>query len=250
MIDEEVVNDNSLSELIGEAKENDAAFEIGFESGDESEATIQEAIEANPSLSEKQVRDLFEQNNQRIFGKFGEVQRNLQEVRQLASAARQEYVPQNVQVTAENFGKVREEFGDEFAAALATDLASIQMQQVQSGVSQQQIDAYVNQRLEAAQNQFESKLVSLVHPDWQEATASNEFQEWKAKQPEQIQELLANSWDSEFIITAIGAFKQQTSRKQTITNKRTERLAAAVTPTSSGGGGYETDDDFEAGFNS
>jgi len=251
--DENAVNDEQggLVQLIGEAREDEASFEIGFDSGEESEeSAIQEVIQANPSLSEEQVRELFEQNNQRIFGKFGEVQRNLQEVRQLASAARQEYVPQNVQVTAENFGKVREEFGEEFAAALAADLASIQMHQVQTGANQAQIDAYINQRLESANQQFETKLVALVHPDWNEIAQSEQFIEWKSKQPEPIQDLLTNSYDSEFIITALGAFKQQTSRKEVVTKQRTDRLAAAVTPQSSGGGSYEADDDFEAGFNS
>lgn len=251
-------NDENLEQLLPEVVFDEATedelFEQGFESLSDDqpseEEQIQKVIQENPQLTEEQVRSLFEENNQLIYGKFGEFNRSLQEVRQLASQA-QQFVPQNVQVTAENFSKVREEFGEEFAAAMAHDLAQIQMQQVQSGFNQEQIDQYVSQKLEAAQNQFEMKLVSMAHPDWQDVVAGNEFAEWMQKQPPQIQEMLGNTWDSEFLTTAIGAFKSETSRKQQVTQKRNDRLAAAVTPSSNGAAAvYDEDDDFSAGFNS
>jgi hypothetical protein len=240
-----------LPESFNETQEESDAFAEGFTLGDESsEEAIQQVIEANPTLSEEQVRNLFEQNNQRLFGKLGEYNRSLQEVRQIASQA-QQYVPQNVQVTADNFGRMREEFGDDFAAALAQDLSQIQMQSVQHGFNQAQIDEYISERLNGERQTFETKLVSMTHPDWQQVVGTKEFMEWKGKQPDEIRQMLDTSWDSEFLTTAIGAFKHQQAKQQSVSQKRTSRLANAVTPTS--GGSISSDDfedDFEAGFNS
>lgn len=250
------MDDEQLNQQIPEVVfDEEKAFEEGFTQSDEypspqeQEAQIQQVIQENPTLTEEQVRNLFAENNQRIFGQIGEFNRGLQEVRQLASQANQ-FTPQTIQVTPENFSKVREEFGEEFSAALAHDLAQIQMQQVQQGFTQAQIDEYVSSRIAEAQNQFTTKLVSMTHPDWQETVTSKEFGEWMGKQPPHIQQMMEDSWDSEFITTAIGAFKHETSHKQQVTQKRTNRLAAAVTPSSSGAAVYDEEDDFEAGFNS
>ena len=57
--------------------EVDEAFADGFEefgeepSNEIKEEAIQDIIQQNPSFSEEQVRELFEQNNQRLFGKIG-----------------------------------------------------------------------------------------------------------------------------------------------------------------------------------
>lgn len=245
--------DEKLNQIPEVVFDEEKAFEEGFTQSDESlapqeqEAQIQQAIKDNPSLTEEQVRRLFEQNNQLIYGKVNELSRALQDVKQIATQTPQ-FSPQNIQVTPESFSKLREEFGDEISAALAHDLSQIQMMQAQQGFNQAQIDEYVSSQIAQAQIQFETKLVAMAHPDWKETVTSNEFGEWMQKQPPHIQEMLDQSWDSEFLTTAIGAFKAQNSRKKEVTQQRNDRLAAAVTPNGTGVVGYDEEDDFESGF--
>ena len=94
------------------------AFEDAFEefneepSQESKEAVIQEVIEKNPTFSEDQIRDLFEQNNQRLFGKIGEINREVKRLEELARASVQpvEYKP--IEVKSEMFSNMREEFGE------------------------------------------------------------------------------------------------------------------------------------------
>ena len=231
------------------------AFEDAFEefneepSEESKEAVIQEVIDKNPTFSEDQIRDLFEQNNQRLFGKIGEINREVKRLEELARASVQpvEYKP--IEVKSEMFSNMREEFGDDFAEALAKDLSQIPLAQ-QNGIDQTQIDYIIEQRIAAIENNFEMKLVARDHPDWESVAQSQDFIGWKNQLPIDIRDRLDSSWDSGFISAAISAYKRDKTLHQEEQNKKHKRLEEAVLPTSTGGFDDSYDDDFEAGFNS
>jgi hypothetical protein len=234
--------------------EIDDAFADGFEEfGEDSsneikEEAIQEIIEQNPSFSEEQIRELFEQNNQRLFGKIGEINREVKRLEALAQSSAQPREAQPIQVTAEMFSNMREEFGEDFANALARDLSQIPLQQ-QGGVDQSQIDIILEQRVAQIENNFEMKLVAREHPDWESIAQSQDFNGWKNQLPADIQDRLDTTWDSGFISAAISAYKRDKALYQEQQSKKNQRLEAAVMPTSTGGFDENYEDDFEAGFN-
>jgi hypothetical protein len=234
--------------------EIDDAFADGFEEfGEDSsneikEEAIQEIIEQNPSFSEEQIRELFEQNNQRLFGKIGEINREVKRLEALAQSSAQPREVQPIQVTAEMFSNMREEFGEDFANALARDLSQIPLQQ-QGGVDQSQIDIILEQRVAQIENNFEMKLVAREHPDWESIAQSQDFTGWKNQLPADIQDRLDTTWDSGFISAAISAYKRDKALYQEQKSKKNQRLESAVMPKSTGGFDENYEDDFEAGFN-
>jgi hypothetical protein len=234
--------------------EIDDAFADGFEEfGEDSsneikEEAIQEIIEQNPSFSEEQIRELFEQNNQRLFGKIGEINREVKRLEALAQSSAQPREAQPIQVTAEMFSNMREEFGEDFANALARDLSQIPLQQ-QGGIDQSQIDIILEQRVAQIENNFEMKLVAREHPDWESIAQSQDFTGWKNQLPADIQDRLDTTWDSGFISAAISAYKRDKALYQEQQSKKNQRLEAAVMPKSTGGFDENYEDDFEAGFN-
>lgn len=235
--------------------EVDEAFADGFEEfGEESsneikEEAIQDIIQQNPSFSEEQVRELFEQNNQRLFGKIGEINREVKRLEALAQSSVQSREAQPINVTAEMFSNMREEFGEDFANALARDLSQIPLSQ-QGGIDQTQIDYLLQQKVAQIENNFEMKLVTREHPDWEQIAQSQDFNGWKNQLPADIQDRLDTTWDSGFISAAISAYKRDKALHQEQLNKKHDRLEAAVMPSSSGGFDDNYDDEFEAGFNS
>ncbi|HBA09949.1 MAG TPA: hypothetical protein DCW48_10700 [Methylotenera mobilis] len=234
--------------------EIDDAFADGFEEfGEDSsneikEEAIQEIIEQNPSFSEEQIRELFEQNNQRLFGKIGEINREVKRLEALAQSSAQPREAQPIQVTAEMFSNMREEFGEDFANALARDLSQIPLQQ-QGGIDQSQIDIILEQRVAQIENNFEMKLVAREHPDWESIAQSQDFTGWKNQLPADIQDRLDTTWDSGFISAAISAYKRDKALYQEQKSKKNQRLESAVMPKSTGGFDENYEDDFEAGFN-
>ena len=250
MEESQVQGENADLEL-----EVDEAFADGFEefgeepSNEIKEDAIQEIIEQNPSFSEEQIRELFEQNNQRLFGKIGEINREVKRLEALAQSSVQSREAQPINVTAEMFSNMREEFGEDFANALARDLSQIPLSQ-QGGIDQTQIDYLLQQKVAQIENNFEMKLVTREHPDWEAIAQSQDFNGWKNQLPADIQDRLDTTWDSGFISAAISAYKRDKALHQEQLNKKHDRLEAAVMPSSSGGFDDNYDDEFEAGFNS
>jgi hypothetical protein len=146
------------------------------------------------------------------------------------------------------FSNMREEFGEDFANALARDLSQIPLQQ-QGGIDQSQIDIILEQRVAQIENNFEMKLVAREHPDWESIAQSQDFTGWKNQLPADIQDRLDTTWDSGFISAAISAYKRDKALYQEQKSKKNQRLESAVMPKSTGGFDENYEDDFEAGFN-
>ena len=104
------------------------------------------------------------------------------------------------------------------------------------------------------ERKFEQRLLKREHPDWQQVTQAPEFGVWASSKPTEYQQQLADSWDADFIASALSEFKQAKPKSSTpSTPSRKDVLQAAIQPRGTGSAqaaGTSPEDDFEAGFNS
>lgn len=245
----------------------EAAFAAGF-TGHEAEAAQpeppkQEEPEPEPqtvSLTADELADLkakaaeidkLKEREQRIYGTLGSLK---QSIDQLRSQPRPSATA--VQVTKEKFAKLSTMF-PEMAELLAEDLngvlAGAGASPVDPSQFEQALDTKLNERLyqsqQAMQQQFEAKVLSVMHPDWRQTVATPEFEKWKQALPEQTRVQLDNSWDAEFIGSKLTEFKDWKSKATQGQAQKRSRLEAAITPKGSPNAPVKTvDDAFLEGF--
>jgi hypothetical protein len=218
------------------------AFESGFSDVREEPAEEIEADEAEEQKKEgeagyspEQVQEFIakaarvddlekqmESTTQKLYGKFGEVQRDIQSLK-----AKDEPAPEPKKlVTAGHLKRVSEELGDELAEALADDLNELQIGRNQE--DSQQASAVREEEILGLKQEFEEKLLTNSNPDWRDVVGSDGFSNWKATlRPEVIQEIDA-SWDAHYISSAINAFKSQTTKKSDKRKDNQRRLESAT----------------------
>lgn len=117
------------------------------------------------------------------------------------------------------------------------------------------VDAMVEEklatRLQQQQQAVETKLLSVMHPDWKAVVPSDEFSKWKASLDPETQQSLDNSWDAEFIGQKLSEFKDWKKQTAASVQSKQRRLEAAITPKGSPNPPAQTDEDaFYAGFKS
>lgn len=162
-------------------------------------------------------------------------------------------------ITAESLKKVTEEFGAEYAQALAEDLTAAGIGGG-STVDEETLGRIVGERVATIREELsqstERKLVRQRHPDaadyFAEGKSHAQFMSFVGALPKDRQDELASTWDSEIINRALDEFKahkQKVESEQTKQNRRLERGAA---PTASRGAAVTapTVDPIEAGWNS
>jgi hypothetical protein len=168
----------------------------------------------------------------RLYGKLGEVQRLVNDVKQPKGG---------VQLTAATLKRVQSQY-PELAELLAQDLAEAATAPAVSAETthpqQPAFDqaAMFSEYENKVQQMVEKRILAAAHPDWQQVVQTPDFQLWKQGLPVQIRQELDNTWDSSFLIGAFDEFKnamtQQQQRPPTAPTKprSTKRLEAAVQP--------------------
>lgn len=189
-------------------------------------------------------------------------------------------------VTREQLKRVADEFGGEFADALATDLSEAGFGGGAGAAAPDpaQVDEIVNARVEERVRSIEKKLVLTAHPDaedyfaiqktdaagkpilekvkgadgqeieapvWDRGPKNAAFMEFVGKlPPERQKELSENGWDSTVIGRALSEFKAQEKKATTQQATQSRRLERAAAPTRSSGshGAPPTIDPIEAGW--
>lgn len=174
-------------------------------------------------LTVKQLReklakaDAVEQTTRSLAGRVGHLQQ------QMEAAGKPRAL------TKEDFPSLREEFGDEYAEAVARDLSKVV---TGSPMTKDQIDQEVNTRFTALAQQTERKLVRMAHPDAPDYFAGGKqheaFMGWVQQLPEERRNSLLNTWDSEVIIPALDDFKKSTTKAAKEAAARGSRIARAV----------------------
>jgi hypothetical protein len=115
-------------------------------------------------------------------------------------------------------------------------------------------DPVVAQYVQQQRQQLEMKVVDVAHPDWREISKSPEFSEWTSSLPANLQQELANTWDSSELVSAFTAFKDWRGKKAALQAKSKEkanRLANAIPATqgaATGGAVLDEQAEFEAAF--
>jgi hypothetical protein len=218
---------------------SDAAFEAGF-SGVEETPEPEPEPQKFSSITEDQLKELLakaaevdklKEREQRINGTLGSLKQSIDALRNQPKPTATQ-----VQLTKEAFKKTASVF-PEIAEMLAEDLNGVLTARGASPVDPSQfaqVENKFNERLQqsqqAMQQQFESKVLTVMHPDWKQVVPSPEFQQWKQTLPQEVLQELDNSWDAEFIGFKLNEFKDWKSKAVQGQAQKKSRLEAAITP--------------------
>lgn len=135
----------------------------------------------------------------RMFGKFGEMQRSINEKLKTAPGA-------PMKVSADAFKRLKAEYGDDMAKILAEDLSEV-LQAPAGTFTRDQVDEIVSDRLAQVNAQTELKLLTMAHPDWHEHRRAPEFDIWLSTLPAEVAQEVRSSQDSVFLNKAFTAHK-------------------------------------------
>ena len=309
---EELVQESveDVVELTEEEKESAAAFDSGFLEETE-DAPTENAPPANevepiveqkadepapkqdvpappavPALTDAQLQEILakvktvdqfgavvEKLRGDAFGKIGGLERTLKQILEQNPSG------QPIEVKPEDLKGIEAEFpGLNLAPVLAKDLTAVLSKMkgagvAQKGLSQDEIDAMVNtrvnervQKVEQARiddfKQIQADRLTDMHEDWEAVIgpegSQNEFRTWlKANKPSE-EKAFYESWNARFIGKFLTEFKKSKEKKPEPVKvdpkpARTQRLAEAV-PAKGGGVApekpkrSEEEDAFDAGF--
>lgn len=205
---------------------------------EEQEAGAEEAHESTvPGVNEQQllamlaklpkideVEQMTAAEIRKLHGKFGEVNRALQELRSSGT--------QHARLNVSNLKRVAENY-PELAEMLAEDLS-------ESGASASQVDVdalvnqRVNERLQADREEMDRKmqvsLLTIQHRDWMKLKDSAEFGVWAQTLPQEEQQQLAETWDATYLGDKFTEFKEWLGKRTQGADQRKERLQRAVAP--------------------
>lgn len=191
-----------------------------------------------------QLNDRLKQTHDKAFGKIGQLEQMLKQI-----ADKPASTGKPMTVSKETFKRLAEVFDDEgVAEALAEDFAGLQFEQPDLSEFSKTVAERVREELRnelkgELTQEFEVKLLTARHPDWQELCHSEDFAYWKGTLKPEAQQTIDSSWDGSTLAKAFDQFKTwQTKRAESI-EKRTKRLEDAVPIKGGGSGQRKTDED-------
>jgi hypothetical protein len=243
--DVEVQSDDGFAEGFAEARGEEPPVQAEVPETAQPTEQASQAVEPEPEpepqpliagLTESQVKELLVKAGQvdelnarieKVFGKFGEVQRNLQTLQSQKSSG--------VRLNPESFKRMREEF-PEMVDLLTADLSeALEGASGQASIDPTAIESIVSERLSAKEREIEEAMerrwLKRQHKDWEDVIRSDDFMLWGQNelQPEEWQSLLA-SRDSEYISDGLTRFKEWRDRAVKAKESKQKRLEAAITP--------------------
>lgn len=248
---------------VNEAPTTDDIYTRSFESAasDDTDKVIEVSVPANHLIAGMTDDELkvvlgkakrFDELDERLtkthdtaFGRMGNLEQQFRELQQTRLAA---VTPS--QLSVDSFKSLNDYFGDtEIGTALANDLAQLQLgssQVTHAGIDEQRYSNDIAQM----RNDFEEKLVSVVHPDWREIKTSQDFGDWYGSLDQRSQAVIASSYKSEDVTRALTSYKTWRDQKVTSQQQKQARLENAL-PLPSGGGrnGRQASTSYEDAFN-
>ncbi len=171
------------------------------------------------------------------FGKIGQLEQTIKELKQ-AKESTSTFTKDSFKALAEYLDD------DDMATALAQDLSSLHMGgQQQAEVDYNAINASFEEKFlamsqsftsqtDANKRDFETKLLTIQHPDWETVNASDEFTNWKATLKQEARDTLNTTWDGSVLGNAFTSFKTWQAKKTDIADKKQQRLQDGVLPSS------------------
>lgn len=174
----------------------------------------------------------------KVFGRLGDMQHKLEQARTQAAG-----------ISPKAKARLQEEF-PEFAAILFEGAADPVEPKLPIPTT---VPPGPDPALQEELRQTKRDMLALVHDDWEEVTASDEFAAWKESLGEEEARKLDTSWDVRYTSKKLTEFKSWREKQATPTEppppaetvNKQERLAAAVVPQGvpRSGPGLEDDDE-------
>jgi hypothetical protein len=148
-------------------------------------------------------------------------------------------------ITKESLTHIREEFGDEYAEALAKDLSSAGFGSG-AGVDPEVVSRMVSEQVEKVSGNLEQRArklelvaVKRAHPDALDYFAGGkhhtDFAAFVGSLPAERQQVLATSWDAEDNIGALDEFKSYRDKAAKAATQQERRTSRAALPTGGAG---------------
>lgn len=249
-VDQQVGGESPQEQAVAPAEDSaDAAFEMGFDAArhgaePEPEPEPPKLIagytedELRERLAKADEVDRLREQQSKLFGKMGAFQQSLEAVK----SARPQQA--NIALT-----RLAQEY-PELAQTLADDLRESLVGG--SAADAQAVEKIVSEKLEGVGKTYETKLLSVMHPDWRSIPSMPEFAQWKGTlSPDELR-VVDDSWDALSVGEALSKFKSWKAQTIQAKQQRQSRLEAAVTPrgTRQPTPSLTEQDAFEAGFKS
>ena len=205
----------------------------------------------------------------KAFGHIGQLRQELDALKQTRSPT---------QISKEMFKNVSEYFADEdFAEKLAADLAGLQLGGQEPAFDAGEFETNILSKVRAEiTKEYEKKLISIQHPDWQTVTIdrwetakdangndligvdgnevkiavhTEDFKNWLNTLPSEGRQRALNSVDAVEISHALTKFKEWRGKKAESEIRKQQRLQDAIPVKSSGNGRTDViEDAFAAGI--
>lgn len=229
--DEQTVSEPSPEKEVEQAFEEGLNQSLGLEN-EEQPQTVEEVKQLIAGMTEDELKEAIEkarqvdelqqrlsQLNDKAFGTIGQLKQELNALKQQGVG--------KPKITPEAFKALTEYYGDEeLTNALVDGLSQIEF----SAPQPVDIEAKVNEKLDEARKEFERKLLTIQHPDWQAIADSEDFQGWTRTLAPEAQEVLQTTWDGVTLANAFSAYKEWRNKKTEAEKKKQERLESAIQP--------------------
>lgn len=189
----------------------------------------------------------------KAFGKIGDVNRLVEQLRSATPAG------EPVQATAEDFAEFAKDYPELADAQLAGINKVLARLRGTGAAPMPNIDEVVQQRIapvfqsidQTVQARVSEVMLRKEHGDWRALVgkpgdSTNAYRQWLSSQPEDYQQTLNTTWDSDVIGDSIKKFKAAQAKSEAA-SQRKSRLQAAVTPRGMPGNA-PTESDEAAGF--
>ena len=212
-----------------------------------------------------QINERLKSNHDSAFGRIGGIEQALKEIRSAT--------PQAVNIDKETLKNLAEYLGEDdegLLDALAKDLSSLQLgipltpnfdldvRFAEEAEKLQQQQSVYEQKLTQLQRDFEVRMLSLQHPDWEEINTvpekTKEFVDWQLTlRPEDRKTLedASQNWDAKVLSGALSKFKDWRGKKTEFEQNKNQRLQDNLVPTRGNGAARPPsnfDSDYEREF--
>ena len=178
------------------------------------------AIEDRAAHLEAQLNKVHD----RAFGKIGELQQKIEALRTRTTGLS----PKAKERLADEFPELAEMLFDNDGDSTAQQSTPDLLKQ-----SDQLAAPDIDTVREELSREFEKKLLTREHRDWEQVVVSGEFKTWLSKQPVEDQQTFVSTWDSSYVSGKLSEYKEF-RKKQDEANKQQEqkkkRLESAITP--------------------
>lgn len=167
--------------------------------------------------SAAEAKEYSAAETRKLHGKFGEIQRELKRLSTGGTA----------KITKDTFKKLAEAGYEDVAELLAEDLGMMpSAPTVDYDEIDQRFSGKLKESIDAVTAQYETKLLTIRHPDWQQQAASDEWKLFLATQPAEKQAEIGSSNDGLWLAGVFDEFNAWKGRGKEKTNTRLERAVA------------------------